>query len=406
MKRYQPHRKGEQGAILIIAVIFATALASLAYSSFTTVEANMQISRHEADALRAELAAQSGLAFGMRQLSADPDWEGTDYAIEFAPGASFECVTGEVDGGASGSIGLGVTAEAGDGYRELGAELTPNGGSFEGEVALAMLGGDDDLMGVEIYGDVLITDMENMVFDWTCDGDDICGYELAGPDFINGSDLHCSYVDGTIWKFTNEDYAGWPANEVVIDTPHMMPEWNLDEYIESGSGGGCGSYGSSGDYIVYRNVTKIQNRNFYKPVVIINDPGKNIYIKNCKMWSGLVVWCPSDYDLRSGPRQTLKVKNSVLGSHCRPETIGVIAPACEFQQISGCSWSYGFSFLGEVKKMQNMYMEGMVYVVNRVKQIKYSEFTYDEYIYENLPPGINLENDFSGYTIARMGEMN
>ena len=48
--------------------------------------------------------------------------------------------------------------------------------------------------------------------------------------------------------------------------------------------------------------------------------------------------------------------------------------------------------------------DGMLYVIDRVKKARSTDFVYDSYVYENLPPGIELENDMSGYTIASMGE--
>lgn len=399
MKIQSRIRTRERGAVLILTLAFAASLSALALSSFSTIEANFAISRQEADALRAELAAQSGLEYGRFRLALDEDWTGiTGSGVEIAPGTMFTCVPTVAIGGSLGSLDLEVTGESGDGYRELQARLSPSGGNFEGDIALAMLGGDDYINGTDIYGDVLITDDLNRVWDWVYDGDGVGSYELGGPDPIEGSELLCSWVNGTIYKFTSTDYAGWPTDEVELDSAHQMPEWDLDVYLpENGA--------SSADYEIFYNKTKFQCVTYWKPVIVINDPGKNLYVKNCRFYGGLVMWCPKDYDLRSGKRQTLKVKDSVIGSSCHPDNIGIIAPACEFQQISG-AWSVanGFSMFHDIKNMRCFHHTGMAYVVNRVKRICSSEFFYDEYVHENLPPGIQLETQNSGYTYARLGE--
>lgn len=402
MKIYRNSSGSQKGAVLILVMVFATGLSALAYSSFSSIEANFAIARQDADALRAELAAQSGLEYGQLRLSLDADWVGVGGSgIEFAPDSYFTCTPDVPSGQTVGTIDLQVTGEAGDGYRELSARMTPVGGDFIAGVALGMLGGDDDVTGTDIIGDVLITDAMNSVYDYKYDEDEVGYYELAGPDSIEGSELHCSWVNGTIYKFTNTDYAGWPADEVVLESAHMMPEWDLDVYLPIEDGGS----GTSADYEYFYNTTKLFNKCYWKPVVVINDPGKNLYVKNCNFYGGLIMYCPKDYDLRDGARQTLKVKDSIIGSQCQSTNIGIIAPGSEFQQISGFwSSSYGFSLYHDVKNMRCFHQTGMAYVVNRVKRICSSEFIYDEYVYENLPPGITLENQMSGYSIASIGE--
>lgn len=406
MKPYRNPKSNERGAILILAMLFAATLSALAYSSFSAVEANFAIARQDADALRAELAAQSGIEYGQFRLAIDSDWLGTDgLAIEYSDDTSFTCNIGSILGGTIGTVELDVTGESGDGYRELSSRISPIGGNWEGEIALAMLGGDDDVNGAYVCGDVLVTDDLNQVYDWEYDEEEVGSYVLQGPDSIEGTVMHCSWVNGTVYKFTNTDYVGWPADEVVLDSPHMMPQWDLDGYLEENVENPC-------NYHFYYNTNKIQYKTFYKPVVVINPPGKNIFIKDSRLYGGLIVWCPKDYDLRQGPRQTLKVKDSVIGSHCIGTRIGAIAPACEFHQIStnsGCGQYYstlitGFSMVNLVKDMRNCYHEGMLYVVNRIKRIRSSDFYYNSYIYENLPDGITLENSMSGYTIASIGE--
>lgn len=406
MKTYRNPHTGERGAILILAMLFTATLSALAYSSFSAVEANFAIARQDADALRAELAAQSGIEYGKFRLALDSDWEGTDAnGIEYADGTVFTCVTGATQGGTVGSVDLDVTGESGDGYRELASRMTPYGGNWEGDIALALLGGDDDITGTYVCGDVLVTDAMNSVFDWQYDAEEVGSYALQGPDTIEGTDFHCSWVNGTVYKFTNKDYVGWPADEVVLDSAHLMPQWDLDVYLEE-------NVANPNDYHFYYNTNKIQYKTFYKPVVVINPPGKNIFIKNSRLYGGLIVWSPKDYDLRQGPRQTLKVKDSVIGSPCIGTRIGAIAPASEFHQIStnsGCGNRYstvieGFSMVNTVKDMRNTYHDGMLYVVNQVKRIRSTDFYYNEFIHENLPDGISLENSMSGYSIASMGE--
>ena len=407
MITYRPAHTGERGAILILSLIFGATLAALAFSSFATTESTLALARQDADALRAELAAQSGMTYGRMRLLLDADWDGTDGGVEFIEGSTFSCEAGATPGGSSGSVDLEVTGESGDGYRALASRIAPNGGSFEGDVALALLGGDDYLTGVGIVGDVLVTDAMNAVYDWVYDEDEVGAYQLRGPDSIEGSDFHCSWINGTIYKFTNTDYAGWPADEVVLDTEHLMPQWDLDGYLpENGA--------SSSDYEFITNKNKIQNKTYYKPVVVINPEGKNFYVKNCNLYGGIVVWCPKEWDPREdGARQTLKIKDSIIGGLCGGDNIGILAPGCELHQISGneggCGQSYssltfGFSMVQQVKDLRNYYHDGMLYVIDRVKKARSTDFVYDSYVYENLPPGIELENDMSGYTIASMGE--
>ena len=406
MKTYRNPHTGERGATLILAMLFAATLSALAYSSFSAVEANFAIARQDADALRAELAAQSGIEYGKFRLALDSDWEGTDAnGIEYADGTTFTCVTDATQGGTVGSVDLDVTGESGDGYREFASRMTPYGGNWEGDIALALLGGDDDITGAYVCGDVLVTDAMNSVFDWQYDEEETGSYALQGPETIEGTDFQCSWINGTVYKFTNKDYVGWPADEVVLDSAHMMPQWDLDLYLEE-------NVSNPDDYHFYYDTNKIQYKTFYKPVVVINPEGKNIFIKHSRLYGGLIVWSPKDYDLRQGPRQTLKVKDSVIGSHCIGTRIGAIAPACEFHQISANSGSgnfysteiQGFSMVNTIKDMRNLYHEGLLYVVNRVKRIRSTHFYYNSYIYENLPDGINLENNMSGYSIASLGE--
>ena len=406
MRAYRNARAGERGATLILAILFAATLSALAYSSLSAVEANFAIARQNVDSLRADLAAQSGVEYGRLRLTMDSDWEGTDGSwVEYAENTAFACVANATQGATAGSVDLDVTGESGDGHRELSSRMTPMGSNWEGEVALALLGADDTVTGASVYGDVLVTDAMNSVFDWQYDSEEIGSYALQGPDKIEGTDLHCSWVNGTVYKFTDKNYANWPADEIVLNSAHVMPQWDLDVYLEE-------NVSNPNDYHFYYNTNKIQYKTFYKPVVVINPPGKNIFIKDSRLYGGLIVWSPKDYDLRQGPRQTLKVKDSVIGSQCIGMRIGAIAPASQFHQISTSSgWGncystviHGFSMVNTIKDMRNARHDGVLYVVNRVKRIRSTDFYYNAFISENPPDGISLENRMSGYSIASMGE--
>jgi hypothetical protein len=395
--------KGNQsGAIMIVAMLFATALLSLAYSSHSATDSKLAVVRYNADALQAELAAQSGIEYGRHRLAMDSDWTGNEYlAIEYSEGVYFtveaereheEHGESEGEGNESGEVELEVEGDAGDGHSELEAKLSPIGGENFADLVLVLLGGEDYFTGVEIEGDILVTDEMDKVMDYGYDQNLVGGWSLGGPSEINGTEFHCSSVDGTIYKFTDTDYADWPASEVITDQPHMMPSWDLDVYL------------NSPEYRVFDGVTKVQYQNFWEPCVFILEPGQNLYLKNCNFWGGIVVWSPKDHDLRSGFRNRLKIKNSVIGSTCTPENIGIIAPACEVMNIGGASSTHGFSFVNEVKNFRCMHVVGQLVVVDRVKQARWSDFIYDSQVADNPPPGVVLNRSMAGLTISRMGE--
>jgi hypothetical protein len=400
MKIRNKGRGNQSGAILIIAMIFATALLSLAYSSHSATDSKLAVIRYNADALQAELAAQSGIEYGRHRLAMDSNWTGSeDLAIEFADQVFFTVEAErehhgeeEGEGSQSGEIELEVEGDAGDGHSELEAKLAPIGGENFADIVLVLLGGEDYFTGVEIEGDILLTDQEEMVMDYGYDQNLIGGWTLGGPSEINGTEFHCSSVDGTIYKFTDTDYAGWPASEVITNQPHKMPSWDLDVYL------------NPSEYRIFDGVTKVQYQNFWEPCVFILEPGQNLFIKNCNFWGGMVVWCPKDYDLRSGFRNRLKIKNSTIGSTCTPVNIGIIAPACEIMNIGGASSTHGFSFVNEVKNFRCMHVSGQLVVVDRVKKARWSDFYYDSQVAENPPPGVLLNSSLAGLGIARIGE--
>ena len=66
------------GSILLLAAVISLAIAALATSVLVSARQQVSVARGEQRNLQAELAAESALAYALRQLADDLDWNGED----------------------------------------------------------------------------------------------------------------------------------------------------------------------------------------------------------------------------------------------------------------------------------------------------------------------------------------
>jgi hypothetical protein len=377
--------------ILVLVLVLTGALILLAAAMSGTARSHINVSRDEAESLRAEMASEAGMEYARRQLALDLDWQGTNAdGVLMSNGSRFivEVQATESIGGDAIDATFSVTGHAGDGVCRLSSVVRVRPGS--GGVypyALLSLGQQFTISHGMVYGDVLLADRARRINDWLFDpfGD---GYyaQSNGPIADGTKQFVCTGVDGTVYKYRDDlpDYQ-WLGKEVLLEKNTNMPAWDLDEFAVPGPGKTI----LTNPHNVSSQIWKLSGL-VYEDTVVINLLNKQtVTLTNCKFKGGLVVLCPEEYDMRSGARNLVHLKKGTSiggGTKGAALNIGLIAPGGRLKNDVNPNTMSGFHLVNEVDLFRNSTINGQLVILNNCKDISDCVINFDPSVIENLPP--------------------
>jgi hypothetical protein len=395
--------------VMILTLVFTGVLILFAASMSGSARNQLAMTRDESEALRAEMASESGLEFARRQFALNADWNGTDKAgVPLADGGRFIVTIQSLEdvGGGATEATFSVTGINGEGAHKFSSvvRITPGGGGVY-PYALLFLGKDFTMSHGMVYGDVLFADRANKVNDWLFDayGD---GYyaDSNGPAADGKKEFVWTGVDGTVYKYRDDltDYQ-WLGKEVIIEGNTNMPSWDLDDFAVPGPG-----------KKILTNPHNVGNKTWalngvtYEETVVINLLNKQtVTLTNCNFKGGLVVLCPDDYDMRSGSRNLVHLKKGTKiggGSKGVAPNIGLIAPGGKLKNETNPNTLSGFHLVNEVDLFRNSTITGQMVILNACKEIRDCVIKYDPAVTENLPPWFGYRSPSSTTEIVSLYE--
>jgi len=388
MKTFYKHTDNTQRGTVLLLVIVITGLLAALSSSFTdSIDNQIDTQRDEGQALRAEFAAESGWEFAQRQLLLNPNWSGTASVVTLLDGMTkFDIDTVIDDSGAYSEPAHNITVDGiySTGISKLGGTIqVTSGDGGTSEVGLIFLGENLKLIQSNVMCDMLVTDLQGKVDDWKFDASGV-GFYAAGGASSDGSTLfNNSVVDGLLFRYkTNTEYQSL-GEEVLITQNAQAPAWDFASLTTPGAGKTIINYVGVEISELYTEDT----------VIITAAEGETIDVSDCEFKGGLIVICPTDFDLRDDSYNLLDLNNDVIiggGSGGFEDNIGLIAPGCEIQAKWDGAQVTGFSVFNQAKNVKDSTFTGQTVIVKDCKKIHSTNFYYDVQVAENLPSFISF----------------
>lgn len=364
--RRQPRQRG---SVFLVALLLIS-LLSLTASSFSLGSGSaLDVARDEAAGLQAELLAESGLAYCMRQLVLDPDWQGTgQQSIQLGSAGSF---TGQVLGeGPEGGLLLQVTGVDGVTRSTLQSEIDLGSGGPSAllkDCGLITYGGDLDMNNVQVNaGGILVVDEEDGVHDWSAAFEDWMQPPISDPTILaNNVD-----VSGTLYTY-EDPLNGITADErVTLSDPVRTPKWNMDSFLVPGPD------------VMITTSSSISNLTTTKTLVVNVPAGTHISLNKCNLKGGLVIYSEDTYTPRSEPRNTLSWKSTNIGSATPAGVVpnlGVFAPAAHVTHSNNQTQGYGLFLIHSAGHLNNLTIQsGALMILNYIDQLNNIQIDYDE----------------------------
>ncbi len=364
--RRQPRQRG---SVFLVALLLIS-LLSLTASSFSLGSGSaLDVARDEAAGLQAELLAESGLAYCMRQLVLDPDWQGTgQQSIQLGSAGSF---TGQVLGeGPEGGLLLQVTGVDGVTRSTLQSEIDLGSGGPSAllkDCGLITYGGDLDMNNVQVNaGGILVVDEEDGVHDWSAAFEDWMQPPISDPTILaNNVD-----VSGTLYTY-EDPLNGITADErVTLSDPVRTPKWNMDSFLVPGPD------------VMITTSSSISNLTTTKTLVVNVPAGTHISLNKCNLKGGLVIYSEDTYTPRSEPRNTLSWKSTNIGSATSAGVVpnlGVFAPAAHVTHSNNQTQGYGLFLIHSAGHLNNLTIQsGALMILNYIDQLNNIQIDYDE----------------------------
>jgi len=365
-----------------------TGLLAALSSSFTdSIDNQIDTQRDEGQALRAEFAAESGWEFAQRQLLLNPNWSGTASIVTLLDGMTkFDINTAIDESGTYSEPAHNITVDGiySTGVSKLGGTIqVTSGDNGTSEVGLIFLGENLKLIQSNVMCDMLVTDLQGKVDDWKFDASGVGFYAAGGASSDGDTLFNNSVVDGLLFRYkTNTEYQDL-GEEVLITQNAQAPAWDFAGLTTPGTGKTIINYIGVEISELYTEDT----------VIITAAEGETIDISDCEFKGGLIVICPTDFDLRDDSYNLLDLNNDVIiggGSGGFEDNIGLIAPGCEIQAKWDGAQVTGFSVFNQARNVKDSTFTGQTVIVKDCKKIHTTNFYYDAQIAENLPSFISF----------------
>ena len=388
MKTFYKHTDNTQRGTVLLLVIVVTGLLAALSSSFTdSIDNQIDTQRDEGQALRAEFAAESGWEFAQRQLLLNPNWAGTASIVTLLDGMTkFDINTAIDESGTYSEPAHNITVDGiySTGISKLGGTIqVTSGDGGTSEVGLIFLGENLKLIQSNVMCDMLVTDLQGKVDDWKFDASGVGFYAAGGASSDGNTLFNNSVVDGLLFRYkTNTEYQDL-GEEVLITQNAQAPAWDFASLTTPGSGKTIINYVGVEISELYTEDT----------VIITAAEGETIDISDCEFKGGLIVICPTDFDLRDDSYNLLDLNNDVIiggGTGGFEDNIGLIAPGCEIQAKWDGAQVTGFSVFNQAKNVKDSTFTGQTVIVKDCKKIHTTNFYYDAQIAENLPSFISF----------------
>ncbi|MDP6963296.1 MAG: hypothetical protein QGF46_03930, partial [Planctomycetota bacterium] len=177
-----------------------------------------------------------------------------------------------------------------------------------------------------------------------------------------------------------------------LQTDVFAPDWSLDCYLENNP-----------DVVVFSEQKSISNQDYDQLVVVVLGANKKFTITDCTLSRGLVVWAEDDYDFLGKERNTIRLKghNQIGGTG----SIGILAPGAQITTQGGLQQDVsGLSIVHSLNKVVRLNHHGVLIVLNDIKRLYDSSFSYNSTISTAIPPGIKFYGKLPRVQLTKLYE--
>ncbi len=390
----------ERGSVLLLTLVLTSMLALLATTFTASARNQMQLARDATAALRAELAAQSGLEYTRMQLTLDPTWEGTageTLMLDGETGFSVERL--DVPNPNDPVVGsLRITGTEGPSLYRILAEIEITPGDELRTKALGSLGAELHLNDGDVDGNMVIPDDANVVMDWDpTAGNGVGAWIFGGSGKAKNFEFSNANVYGKLYKYTEANYLN-PGKEVITRKILKMPKWNLDHFLQPGP-----------SRTHFDRISVLADMIIEDTVVVTLDPGATLVLDDVQLKGGLVVYVESTWDLRQGYRNEIIFRDQVIignGNKGDHPKLGLVAPACKVSSVAGGLGQelYGFHFVNEMDTYSMLKVVGQLIVVNDLLNFDHVDVDYDPEVSDDPPDGFEYGGPLPGVDVLLIRE--
>ena len=359
-------------------VMVFTSVALWALTSFSTqTRIRVADAKGGKESLGAELAAQSGLEFGLTQLLADANWLGAK-AISVGSGEFFTVTRTDIPTGRTFQTAeLLIDGFRGDSMYRIEAAVDVIAGSPLLSSGLVLYGGMAEVHNSTFTGDVTIADDPSRVWDWDPVVED---WVPSGLPAVKDFKFTSNEGDGTLFKYTDRVYSGWD-DQFMNHTDMYMPAYDFSEYTTPGD-----------DRTILKSPGDLVGITSDKTLVVVLDPGERITMRDCDLRGGLVVVTDGVHDVRDGALTEVQIMHSNTiggGDKGIHPNIGFMAP---FSQVTGRSGIpnnyYGLSMWNGADTNVDLTIDGQLLVFNEVANLNFCKINWNSAVTSDPPLGI------------------